>query len=224
MSDMEQQSDDIEQVFIVNDTDDSSGNDRKPFSSTGGRNLNGGYYVSEEDTKKFVKSSTSLMFIAVAIFAFVFFIGMFFAIEFKLKPETLGLFCMLSFILLMSIIVLAGSDEAPVSVNEPVPSVQANERISKNKYNTVEEFNNSPDGRLHRANIEAEKARQEIQAEAEKRKQDEEGISIAVQALVALGFKKKRAISLVTRGVSSGITAWETQSLVRYALANNNKA
>lgn len=71
------------------------------------------------------------------------------------------------------------------------------------KFNSITEHNNSVQRKL-------------VQVDKERERSD--NIELAVEALVRLGFKYKKAMDWVSRGLDSGIEHSDTQKLVKYAL------
>lgn len=215
---------DYEQVFVVNDTDDSSGNEHKPFRCSRDNSYNENYRVSPEDTKKFVSNATPLAVVAVVGFLAIFFFLLFIGIAFDLKPQHIGMMAFFSIMGLIIITLLSiQGDESESVVLENDVRAESHSRPSrrgkKKKFNNIQEYRASQEFLRDKAESEAKQTIDEKQAQ-----KNREYTDLAIKALVSLGFKIKRATDLVSRGLDSGISPSETQSLVRYALSNNNKA
>lgn len=78
-----------------------------------------------------------------------------------------------------------------------------NPNKKRKKFNNIEEYKNSNQFKIDEAHKEREK---------------NDNIELAVEALLRLGFAKKKAVDWVGRGIASGIQHSDTQRLVKYAL------
>ena len=221
---MNQDSDsDYEQVFIINDTDDCSGDKHKPFSGSNRDSSSINYDVSPEDTKKFLSNATPLAAVALVGFLTIFFLLLFIGIEFDLSPQHIG---MMAFFSIMGLIVITllsiQGDESDVIIAEETARAENLARPSrrvKKKFNNIQEYRASEEFRRDKAELESKQTKEEKNS-----KEDRDNIDIAVRALVSLKFKINRANDLVSRALDSGIPPEDTQMLIRYALTNNNKA
>jgi hypothetical protein len=220
---MNQDSDsDYEQVFIINDTDDCSGDQHKPFSGSSRDSSSNNYNVSPEDTKKFLSNATPLAAVALVGFLTIFFLLSFIGIAFDLSPQHIG---MMAFFSIMGLIVITllsiQGDESDIVIAEETIKAEnrSRNRGKKKKFNNIQEYRVSQEFQRDKAELASKQTSEEKNSQ-----EDKDNIDIAIRALVSLGFKIKRATDLVSRALDSGISPKETQVLVRYALSNNNKA
>ena len=221
---MNQDSDsDYEQVFIISDTDDCSGDSHKPFSGSSRDSSSSNYNVSPEDTKKFLSNATPLAAVALVGFLTIFFLLLFIGIEFDLSTQHIG---MMAFFSIMGLIVITllsiQGDESDVIIAEETARAEnlaRPARRGKKKFNNIQEYRASQEFQRDKAELASKQTNEEKNSQEHR-----DNIDIAIKALVSLGFKIKRATDLVSRALDSGISHRETQMLVRYALSNNNKA
>jgi hypothetical protein len=220
---MNQDSDsDYEQVFIINDTDDCSSDQHKPFSGSSRDSSNNNYNVYPEDTKKFLSNATPLAAVALVGFLTIFFFLSFIGIAFDLSPQHIG---MMAFFSIMGLIVITllsiQGDESDIVIAEETVKAEnrSSNRGKKKKFNNIQEYRVSQEFQRDKAELASKQTSEEKNSQ-----EDKDNIDIAIRALVSLGFKIKRATDLVSRALDSGISPKETQVLVRYALSNNNKA
>lgn len=216
---------DYEQVFVVSDTDDASGNEHKPFGgSRGGVSASSGHYEQSEDTKKFLSNAVPVAIVAaVALFALLFFVTLV-GSAFKMKPEYMGTLVFLSIIglILIALFSIKGQvGETAIEDDSIVAETPSRpiRRGKKKKFNSLQEYRASQEYQRDKAELASKQT--DEQKKNEERSKD---IDVAVKALVSLGFKIKRATHLVSLALDSGISHKETQMLVKYALSNNNKA
>lgn len=225
---MEKQSDDIEQVFVVSDTEDSSGNDRRPFASTSGSTLNGNYNVSPEDTKKFVNASATLFAVFVGGITTVILISVIFYKLFDISQKNIVMAALVgSLISVLVFILFHRGDAVDDSINNASESMAESRNNSKRnkkrkKFNSLAEYRNSDEGRISQVAQEARGATLVTQASQHQIQKDNDDIELAVEALVRLGLGKRKAIDWVSRGIKSGIAPSETQKLVRFALSRGS--
>ena len=180
------------------------------------------YYVSKEDTEKFLSNAIPLAVVAVISFFAITIFLVFIANAFELKNEHIGIMAFFSImgLVIMTLLFAQGGDENAIQSNTYVSiSRPQNRRGKVKKFNSAEEYRASQQFLRDKAEADAKKTEQQ-KLDA---KRGEE-IELSTKALVSLGFKIKRATDLVSRALDSGIKSSDTQGLVRYALSNNNKA
>lgn len=109
------------------------------------------------------------------------------------------------------------SEGGLVSNESHHPPVQRNGRRKRSrksrefrKFDNIEDYENSP-----------EYAEDERIKNAQAVANNSEKIELATDALVSLGFKRKRASQLVASAIGSGIEIDNTQDIIRYCLKNN---
>jgi hypothetical protein len=216
---------DYEQVFVVSDTDDASGNEHKPFGGSRGTvSPSSGYYEHSEDTKKFLSNAVPVAIVVAVVFVAISFFIILVGNAFNMKPEHMGTLVFLSIIglILIALFSIKGQvGETAIeddSVMAEIPSLPIR-RGKRKKFNNVQEYRASEEFRRHKAELASR------QTDEQRKNQERiKDIDVAVKALVSLGFKIKRATHLVSLALDSGISHKETQMLVKYALSNNNKA
>lgn len=216
---------DYEQVFIVNDTDDASGTEHKPFKPSSGSRDDSyhNYRVSPEDTKKFLSNAMPIATVAVVGFLTIFFLLLFIGNAFDLSNQNIGMMAFFSImgLIIITLISIQGDDGESIAIENEVRE-ESRTRYSRRgkvkKFNSVQEYRASQEYQRDKAELASRQT--DEQKENEERSKD---IDVAVKALVSLGFKAKRATHLVSLALDSGINHKETQMLVKYALSNNNK-
>ena len=87
----------------------------------------------------------------------------------------------------------------------------------KKKFNSLQEFQNSPEGAIHQVACDARGI--VGSGDAEQIQKDKDDIELAVEALVRLGLGKRKAIDWVSRAMKAGTKPSETQRLVKFALS-----
>lgn len=218
---------DYEQVFVVNDTDDASGNEHKPFKPTSGSNddsHNNNYRISQEDTKKFLSNAIPITAFAFVGFLTIFFLLIFIGSAFDLSNQHIGMMAFFSImgIIIVTLLSIQGDEGESIAIENEVREERQlrNARRGKvRKFNSIQEYRASQEFLRDKARSEANQT-----TEDKKTQKDREDIEVAIKALISLGFRIKRATHLVSLALDSGISPSETQMLVRYALSNNNKA
>lgn len=219
------QDSDYEQVFIINETEDSpvSQQARGTSSILSDVDYDVDYQQNSRD-KEVVKASIGgflvFVFVFVAILLFITFVAPYI----KLNSNAVGKASFVLFLLwLLYMLTLPSSksDLYLIAKNKNNAISNSNfRRGKKRKFNTIQEhqaYERSIGGVSEKQNSVNEEA-QRIE------KQRAENIELAVRALVSLKFKINRANDLVSRALDSGIPPEDTQMLIRYALTNNNKA
>ena len=222
MTNMNQDSDsDYEQVFIINDTDDCSGDQHKPFKGGNDGKQSNDYYKTKQSDISVAKSTFSGFAIFLAVLFAVVLIAIIIGSVLNLDVTKLAVF-MFFFPLLIILIMLGNRDDSAYIAEKNAMANQTSNvspRKSK-KFNTIQEhraYERSASGGNGNQNpVNSESQRLE--------KQKAENIELAVRALVSLKFKINRANDLVSRALDSGIPHEDTQMLIKYALTNNNKA
>ena len=219
---MNQDSDsDYEQVFVINDTDDCSGDQHKPFKSGNDGKRSDDYYKPKQSDINVAKSTFSGFAVFLAVLFAIVLIASIIGSVFNLDITKLAVF-MFFFPLLIILIILGSRDDSAYIAEKNAMATQnsnASRRKGK-KFNTIQEH------RAYERSISGEDRNQNsVNPEAQRlEKQKAENIELAVRALVSLKFKINRANDLVSRALDSGIPPEDTQMLIRYALTNNNKA
>lgn len=216
---------DYEQVFVVNDTDDSFGDEHKTFGRKRESVFDDRRPITRNSGKKSEGGAEVLVAGIIIVVSLIVFVSMFLSIGFNMTPDQIGpyvfillVFCFMAF----SMFVFFNSKSNSV---ELTPCVQRttvyNENTSKRrkKFNNLQEYQASQEFQRHNAELASRQTAK--QRKDEERSKD---IDVAIKALISLGFKIKRATHLVSLALDSGISHKETQMLVKYALSNNNKA
>lgn len=217
---MNQDSDsDYEQVFIINDTDDCSGDQHKPFKSGNDSKRSDDYYKPKQSDINVAKSTFSGFAIFVSALFAVVLVATIIGSIFNLDITKLAI--VMFFVPLLIVLLMLGNrdDSAYIAERNAMSTTSQSRRVKKKKFNNLQEYRASSDFQQDKAEIASKQTNEE-----KKSQQDRDDIDVAIKALVSLGFKIKRATDLVSRGLDSGIVPRETQMLVRYALSNNNKA
>lgn len=220
MSNIENDSD-YEQVFIINETEDSFAS--QPTRSTINTSNNVNYEPSSID--KHIARSTFNGFavflgVFIAVVIAVFAIGS----HFKLNSDAVGRASLALFLIFILFFLMLPVDEKILaSMAKKKANGVGNSNLrrgnKKKKFNNLQEYKASEEYQRDKAQSAS------IQTQEDRDSQERmENIELATKALVSLGFKIKRATDLVSRGIDSGINPKETQMLIKYALSNNNKA
>ena len=219
---MNQDSDsDYEQVFIINDTDDCSGDQHKPFKSGNDGKRSDDYYKPKQSDINVAKSTFS----GVALFCIALFIVVILAttVSKVFNLDTTTVFVLLFFVPVLIVLIMLGNrdDSAYIAEKNNMANQTANfSRRKGKKFNTIQEHQ-----AYEKSISNGNENQNPVNPEAQRlEKQKAENIELAVRALVSLKFKINRANDLVSRALDSGIPPEDTQMLIRYALSNNNKA
>ena len=222
---MNQDSDsDYEQVFIINETEDSpvSQQPRGTASILSDVDYDVDYQQNSRD-KEVVKASIGGFLVFVSVFVGILLFFTFVAPYIKLNSNYVGKFSFALFLLWLLYMLISPSSKSDlylIAKNKNNVSNSSSRQREKRKFNTIQEhqaYERSIGGVSEKQNSVNEEA-QRIE------KQRAENIELAVRALVSLKFKINRANDLVSRALDSGIPPEDTQMLIRYALSNNNKA
>ena len=212
---------DYEQVFIVNDTDES-------FSENKGGSRTEYFHAESSGdgdivSKSYVNNLTNLLGFIAIISSIAIFSCVFFSSILNLKKYEVYQFCFIAVLCVILVFFLFSgcrdSDTNHTSIEREIVQTRRKRGKPKKKFNTLQEYRASNQFRRDKAEADAKKTNEEKQSQRKS-----EDIELAVKALISLGFKIKRATDLVSRGLDSGIHHSDTQNLVRYALSNNNKA
>ena len=216
---------DYEQVFIINDTDDASGNEHKPFKPSSGsaESSYNNYRISPEDTQKFLSNATPIAAVAIVGFLTIFFLLLFIGNAFELSNQHIGMMAFFSImgLIIITLLSIQGDESESIAIENEVREerrIRHSRRGKAKKFNSVQEYRASQ--QFLRDKAEADASKTDEQKNNEERSKD---IDVAVKTLISLGFKIKRATHLVSLALDSGISHKETQMLVKYALSNNNK-
>jgi hypothetical protein len=218
MSNIENDSD-YEQVFIINETEDSFVS-QSPRVTSSISNDDDVYYEPNSRDKEVVKASIGGFLVFVSVFVAILLFVMFVAPHIKLNSNAVGRVSFALFLLwLLYILTLpSSSSDLALIAKKKKNAISSSSLIKskKGKINTIQER------KAHQAAVDNQRLSNltESQRVDEKRNKN---IDIAIKALVSLGFKAKRATHLVSIALDEGIPAEETQTLIRHALNNNNK-
>lgn len=225
MSNIENDSD-YEQVFVINDTDDTSGDEHKPFKANSGFRddlYNNNYRVSQEDTKKFLSNAMPIAAVAFVGFLTVFFLLLFIGNAFDLSNQHIGMMAFFSImgLIIITLLSIQGDESESIAIENEVREENRlrNARRGKvRKFNNIQEYKSSAEYQRYKAELASQQT-----SEHKEQEERNKNIEVAIKALISLGFKIKRATHLVSLALDSGISHNETQMLVKYALSNNNK-
>lgn len=211
---------DYEQVFIINETEDSFVNQssRSTVSTSSGVN-----YEPNSRDKQALKSAINGFAVLGGVFVLVIIAVSIAGSYFKLNSDAVGRASLALFLIFILFFLMLPVDEkilatmAKKKAND-VGNSNFRRGKKKEKFNNIQEYRASQEYQRDKAELASSQT--DEQKKNEERNKD---IDVAVKALVSLGFKIKRATHLVSLALDSGISHKETQMLVKYALSNNNK-
>jgi len=223
---MNQDSDsDYEQVFIINDTDDSpvSQQPRGTSSILSDVDYDVDYQQNSRDIEV-VKTSIGGFLVFVSVFVGILLFFTFVAPHIKLNSDYVGKVSFALFLLWLLYMLLSPSSKSDLYLiaksKKNTVSNSSSSQGKRGKFNTIQEHQ-----AYERSVVSSNEKQDSVNKEAQRlEKQRAENIELAVRALVSLKFKINRANDLVSRALDSGIPPEDTQMLIKYALTNNNKA